>query len=199
MSDYGPGVVFDDPAFVHDSAILYGNVRVGRNASIWPHAVARAEVYEVTIGAYVNIQDLVMIHVGETTGTYIGAHSSITHHSTVHGCTIGDNCLIGINATVMDGVVIGENSIVGAHSVVPPGTVIPPNSIVAGVPGKVIKERNNFIENRINAFVYYRNALAFARGEHREWSSDDYCNALAAERAKLEAEFAARYEAGAAQ
>ena len=198
MSEYGPGVVFDDPAFVHDSAMLYGNVRVGRNASIWPRVVARAEVFEVKIGEYVNIQDFVMIHVGATTGTHIGAHCSITHHSTVHGCSIGDNCLIGINATVMDGVVIGENSIVGAHCVLPPGTVIPPNSIVAGVPGKVIKERNNFIDNRINAFVYYRNALAFARGEHREWSSDAYHAALVAERAKLDGEYAARYEAGAA-
>ena len=78
-----------------------------------------------------------MIHVGSSTGTVIGAHCTITHHCTIHGCTIGDNCLIGINATIMDGAVIGENCIVAGGSFIKERTVIPDNSIVMGIPGKV--------------------------------------------------------------
>ena len=116
-------------AFVHPSALFYGDVSLGTGASVWPHAVARAEMHHITIGDYTNIQDFVMLHVGYGTPTVIGAYCSITHHVTLHGCTIGDNCLIGIGATVMDGAVIGENSIVGEHALVRPGVVIPPNSM----------------------------------------------------------------------
>ena len=107
----------------------------------------------------------------------------------LHGCTIGDNCLIGINATVMDSVVIGENSIVAGHCIVSAGTVIPPNSIVAGVPGKVVKTRNNFVANRMNAVLYHRNGLAYAQGDHRGWDGEAARAGLAEERRRVIAMF----------
>ena len=98
MAHIGKHVLLDKPAFVHDTAHLYGKVRVEPDASIWTHVVMRAEMYEICIGSRSNIQDFVMIHVGSKTGTIVGEDCSITHHATLHGCTIGDRCLIGINA-----------------------------------------------------------------------------------------------------
>lgn len=194
---FGPLVRLNDPAFIHASAAIYGKVTIGPGASVWPNAVFRAEMHEITVGPYSNIQDFVMLHVGAQTGTHIGAHCSISHHATVHGCTIGDNCLIGINATVMDGAVVGDNTIVAGHCIVSNDARIPPNSIVAGVPGRVIKSRNNWVANRLNAFVYHHNGLAYAVGEHRRWDGPEWTEVFQAERARLEAEFAKLVETGA--
>ncbi len=191
MRKFGPLVQLDNPAFVHDTAEIYGKVSIAEGVSIWPRVVMRAEMYENVIGPYTNLQDFVLVHVGDGQGTFIGAHCSITHHATMHGCTIGDNCLIGINATVMDNAVIGENTIVAGHSIVTAGSRIPANSIVAGVPGVVVKSRNNFVANRLNAFSYHYNALAYAKGEHRAWDSAAFEQAREAERASLETELAA--------
>ncbi len=196
MSDYGPEVRLDEPAFIHPTALLYGKVSVGPGASLWPHAVVRAEAFEVEVGPYSNIQDFVLVHVGGQCGTSIGAYCSITHHSTVHAARIGDNCLIGINATLMDGCVIGDNCIVAGGAFLKEGTVVPDNSIVMGTPGKVVRSRNNWVGNRFNALLYHRNALAFARGEHRAWHGADYERFAESELARLEAEFAALEEGG---
>lgn len=193
---FGPLVRLDNPAFIHDSVEVFGKNRIGEGVSLWPRVVMRAEMFENVIGPYSNLQDFVMVHVGDSCGTTVGAYCSITHRATLHGCTLGDNCLIGINATVMDGVVIGENSIVAGHSIVPAGTVVPPNSIIAGVPGKVVKSRNNYVANRMNALLYHRNALAYAAGDHRAWDSEATRAALAEERRKLEAAFAAMDDGG---
>jgi len=191
MSRFGPGIDVSQCAFVHESVQLYGKLRAGVGSSFWINVAARSEMYEIRIGDYTNIQDFVMIHVGYATPTIIGANCSVTHHVNIHGCTVGDNCLIGLGATLMDGVVIGENSIVAGHTIVSERTVIPPNSIVAGVPGKVIKTKNNYVENKLNAWLYHRNALAYARGEHRAWSDPEGMKAYAAERVRLQAEYAA--------
>lgn len=172
-------------AFVHPSALLYGEVALGTGVSIWPNAVVRAEAHIIEIGDYTNIQDFVMLHVGYGTPTKVGAYCSITHRATLHGCTVGDNCLIGIGATIMDGAVIGENSIVGEHALVRPGAIVPPNSIVAGVPAKIIRSQDNRAANRENAILYHENALAYARGEHRAWE-DPACSARVAARLAAE-------------
>ena len=191
MRKFGPLIELDDPAFIHDTAEIYGKASIGKGVSIWPRVVMRSESHENIIGPYSNLQDFALVHVGGGQGTTIGAHCSITHKATVHGCTIGDNCLIGINATVMDNAVIGDNTIVAGHSIVTAGTRIPANSIVAGVPGTVVKSRNNFIANRLNAFAYHYNGLAYARGEHRAWDSAAFRQAREKEQASLEAELAA--------
>jgi carbonic anhydrase/acetyltransferase-like protein (isoleucine patch superfamily) len=190
VSEYGDLVVLDQPSYVHESALLFGKISTAPNVSIWPNVVMRAEQYEIVIGEYCNIQDFVMIHVGDVCGTYVGANCSITHRVTLHGCEIGDNCLIGINATIMDRAVIGANSIVAGHTIINQGTIIPPNSIVAGVPGKVIKTRNNWVANRMNAWLYHVNAEGFAKGDHRTWSGEKYLAERDAKFASLQKEFA---------
>lgn len=193
---FGPDVVLNNPAYIHPSAQLYGKVRIEANASIWCNVVARAENYEIVIGPYTNIQDFTMIHIGYQTPTIIGSHCSVTHHCTIHGCTVGDNCLIGIGATLMDGVVVGDNCIIGGHSFLKDGTVIPDNSIVTGTPGKVIKTVNSYVRNRLNAYLYYRNALAYAHGFHRDWDQPEAVAAIGAELKRLEVEFAALTRGG---
>ena len=161
-------------AWIAPSAEFYGDIRLAEGVSIWPKVVMRAESSHIEIGHCSNIQDFVMIHYGNDCPSIIGQYCSITHHVTVHGATVGDCCLIGINATLMDGCVIGENSIVAGHSIVKEETIIPPNSIVAGVPARVVGQRNNRLANKLNAIAYHENAIAYARGHHRRWSDEDY-------------------------
>ena len=164
----------DHSAWIAASAELYGKITVAADASIWPHCVIRAECQEVRIGRMSNLQDFVMIHVGYDDPTLIGDRCSITHHATIHGATIEDDCLIGIGAVVMDRAVLGSGSILAPGAVVTEGTVIPPGSIVAGVPGKVIRERDSSDQNRLNAHIYHRNAQAYRRGHHRAWDGPEF-------------------------
>ena len=115
-----------------------------------------------------------MLHVGFDEPTQIGEFCSITHHTTVHGCVIGDHCLIGVGAVVMDGAVIGPGSIVAGGAFVTEGSVFPPHSIIAGLPAQVIRERDNARANRLNAWVYHRNAEHTRRGDHRAWDGADF-------------------------
>ena len=179
----------DAEAFVHPSALIYGDVRIAAGASLWPNVVIRAESQPVRIGRGTNVQDFVMIHIGGGTGTIVGEDCSITHHCTLHGCRIGDRVLVGIGATVMDGCEIGDNSIIAGHAFLKEGTIIPPNSIVMGAPGKVVRERNNGAANAFNAWMYHQNAIAYARGEHRLWGSAEFAAAAREARARLEAAF----------
>ncbi len=171
MSRFGPGVILNDPAYIDASAQVYGKVTIENGSSLWPNVVIRSEMHDVQIGKFTNIQDFVMIHIGYATPTRIGDYCSITHHCTIHGCTIGDNCLIGINATIMDNCVIGDNCVIAGHTYLKDNTIIPDNSIVMGLPGKVVRTQNSFVENRQNAMLYHRNALAYAKGDHRTWET----------------------------
>jgi carbonic anhydrase/acetyltransferase-like protein (isoleucine patch superfamily) len=184
---------FPQAAYIDPTARIYGNAEIGEAASLWPYAVIRAEGNSVHIGRYTNLQDHVMVHVGYHTPTIVGDYCSITHRVVLHGCTIGDNCLIGIGATIMEGAVIGENSIVAGHSFVADNTIIPPNSIVMGTPAKVGRTVNSFVGNRVNAMLYHRNALAYARGDHRAWDGPEYETESRRWKADAEREFATRY------
>ena len=188
---------FPQAAYIDPSARIFGAVEIAEGASLWPYAVIRAEGERVRIGRFSNLQDHVMVHVGYHRPTIVGEFCSITHRVVLHGCEIGDHCLIGIGATIMEGVVIGENSIVAGHSFVADGTRIPPNSIVMGTPAKVVRTANNFIANRINARLYHRNAQCYARGEHRGWDGAEYQEAARAWRQEAERQFAERYPGGA--
>lgn len=181
----GPDVHDLGAAYIDASARLFGQVEIAAGASIWCNVVVRAESDRVVIGPRTNVQDFVMIHVGSSTGTLIGADCSITHHVTLHGCTIGEACLIGIGATIMDGCVIGEGSIIAGGAFLKEDTVIPPHSIVMGSPGTVTKTRDNTIANRMNAFLYHRNAQAYAVGDYRLWSKDSFRVEMMAERQRL--------------
>lgn len=194
MPTYGPDVTLNNPAYIDETARIFGKVTIEEGASVWPNVVMRAEQHEIVVGKRTNIQDLTMVHVGSGTGSIIGEDCSITHHCTIHGCTIGDACLIGINAVIMDGAVIGENSIVGQNAFVRENQKIPPNSIVVGVPAAVKAERNNRIANRMNAFLYYENAIAYTKGNYRRWSEDAFWQLAADEMDRLKAEMAREAE-----
>lgn len=184
-------------AFVHPSALVYGRVRAREGSSVWCNAVIRSEAAHVEIGAFSNVQDFVMIHTDPGRPVVIGSHCSITHHATLHGCTIGDNVLIGINATIYGGASIGDNSVVGQHAYVKDGTVVPPNSIVVGSPARVLRQQNSWIANRVNAAFYHRNALAYAAGDHRAWDGADFEAWMADTVRRISGEFAAQQETAA--
>jgi carbonic anhydrase/acetyltransferase-like protein (isoleucine patch superfamily) len=171
----------DDPlqqihpsAWIAPSAQLYGRIAIAEGCSVWHNAVARAECQEIRIGRMSNVQDFAMLHVGFDDATTIGDFCSITHRAVVHGCTIGDDVLVGIGAVIMDAAVIGEGSIVAAGAVVPEGKVFPPRSVIAGVPARQIAERDSTRANRMNAWHYHRNAEAYRRGDHRAWDGPEY-------------------------
>ena len=174
-----------ESVWVAPSAELYGRITIGEASSVWPQVVIRAECQEVRIGRHTNLQDFVMIHVGYDDPTVIGDFCSITHRAVVHGASVEDDCLIGIGAIVMDRAVIGRGSIVAPGAVVTEGTVIPPGSIVAGVPAKVIKARDSTRENRLNAWNYWRNSRAYAKGDHRAWEGDEFATFQAKKRREL--------------
>ena len=119
--------------YVAANASLIGNVSIEENVSIWYGAVLRGDRGAIRIGSGSNIQDNAVVHEGTT----IGKNVMVGHSAVLHGCTVEDNCLIGIGAIVLNGCVIGENSIVAAGSLVPQNTVIPPGSMVMGAPAKV--------------------------------------------------------------
>jgi carbonic anhydrase/acetyltransferase-like protein (isoleucine patch superfamily) len=108
-----------------------------------------------------------MIHVGAASPTIVGDDCSITHHATLHGCTIGHRCLIGINATIMDGVKIGNNCIVAGHTIVTEGSEFPDNTVIAGVPGKAVASRDCGEANLLNAKFYSAMAETYAAGDDR--------------------------------
>jgi len=178
----------EESVWIAPGAQIYGAVEIGAESSIWPNAVIRSEAQEVRIGRYTNVQDFVMIHVGYDDPTQIGDFCSITHHATVHGAVVEDECLIGIGATIMDGARIGRGSIVAGGALVREGSVFPPGSIIAGTPAKLIKQRDSARENRLNAWHYHRNAQAYRAGLHRAWDGPDYEAWLAKKRAEIEAD-----------
>ncbi len=178
----------DPTAFVAEGAKLFGKIEIGEGSSVWFNAVIRSEAQEVRIGRYTNLQDFSMIHVGYDHPTIIGDFCSIAHRATVHGATIGDDCLVGIGATIMDGAVVGMGSIVGGGAVVTEGKEFPPHSIILGAPAKVVKQRDNCHANRLNAWLYHRNAQAYKRGEHRAWDGEEYERWHRAKQLEIEAD-----------
>jgi len=127
-------------AWIAQNAALIGRVRVHADASVWFGAVLRGDIDEIVLGAGSNFQDNVVVHTELGSPAIVGAGVSVGHGAVVHGCTIEDGCLIGMNATVLTGAVVGRDSLVAAGSVVLEGASIPPRSLVAGVPGKVRRQ-----------------------------------------------------------
>jgi carbonic anhydrase/acetyltransferase-like protein (isoleucine patch superfamily) len=139
-------------------SIVVGDVTIGAESSVWYNAVVRGDSSAVRIGARSNLQDGVVVHTqrGEGGSAVIGDDVSIGHNAVVHGATIGNGCLIGMNATVLSGAVVGEGSLVAAGALVPQGAVIPPRSLVAGVPGRVVRELRDSDREAVrhNAEIY---------------------------------------------
>ncbi|MBQ2722633.1 MAG: gamma carbonic anhydrase family protein [Opitutales bacterium] len=130
----------DATAYVSKHATLIGDVKIAANASVWPGCVLRADINSIELGEGSNIQDGTMVHLADDAGVKIGKDTTIGHGAVIHGCEIGNECLIGMGAIVLDKAVIGDNSIVGAGALVTKNTVIPAGSLVLGSPAKVVKQ-----------------------------------------------------------
>ncbi|MCW2650013.1 MAG: siderophore-binding protein [Mycobacterium sp.] len=145
-------------AFVAPNASIIGGVTLGARSSVWYSATVRAEAEPIDVGIGSNIQDGVVIHVDREYPVRIGAGVSVGHNSSLHGCVVEDNVLIGMGAVILNGAVIGEGSLIGAGSLVAQGTVVPPRSLVTGTPGRVRRELSDaeLAGNRHNAQVYER-------------------------------------------
>lgn len=137
-------------------SFVIGNVAIGADSSVWYNAVIRGDSNAVSIGERTNAQDGVVIHTDRTNPTIIGNDVSMGHNAIVHGATVEDGCLIGMNATVLNGAVVGAGSLVAAGAVVPQGMQIPPHSLVAGVPARVVRELRDDDREAVrrNAEVY---------------------------------------------
>lgn len=129
--------------FVAPGAHVIGDVRIGAGSSVWFNSVVRGDVFHIRIGNNTNIQDLSMVHV--TTGkhaTILGDNVTVGHRVLLHGCSVADNCLIGMGSTLMDRVVVGEYSIVAAGALVTEGTSVPPGHLAIGAPAQVRRPVN---------------------------------------------------------
>ncbi|MBL0708293.1 MAG: gamma carbonic anhydrase family protein [Sulfurimonas sp.] len=139
--------ILGEKTWIAPSADIIGEVSCGTDCSIWFGCVVRGDVNYIKIGNRVNIQDLSMIHVthykkedkSDGNPTIIGDDVTIGHRVMLHGCEIGDACLIGMSATILDGAVIGKESIVGASSLVTKNKVFPPRSLIVGTPAKAVR------------------------------------------------------------
>ena len=126
-------------AFVAENATLAGSVRLEKNSSVWYGAVLRADTGRIAIGENSNVQDNAVLHCDPGGQVVLGKNVTVGHSALVHGCTVGDNSLIGMHATILNHAVVGRNCIIGAGALVPEGMVIPDNSVAVGVPARVIK------------------------------------------------------------
>jgi carbonic anhydrase/acetyltransferase-like protein (isoleucine patch superfamily) len=143
-------------SYIAKSSIIIGNVKIGKNCGIFPNAVIRGDQNSIYIDDGTNVQDCCVIHTDKEHNVRIGKNVSIGHGAVVHGSIIEDNCLIGMNVTILNGVKIEEGVIIGANALVRSDQIIPKNSLVIGIPGKVIKQDKKFKDIIIKNAKTYR-------------------------------------------
>ncbi|WP_434587880.1 gamma carbonic anhydrase family protein [Streptomyces sp. A5-4] len=155
----------DPSAFAAPTSVVMGDVTIHAGASVWYQTVLRADCGPIVLGADTNIQDNCTVHVDPGFPVTVGERVSVGHNAVLHGCTVEDDVLIGMGATVLNGAHIGAGSLVAAQALVPQGMRVPPGSLVAGVPAKVRRELTEEEREgiRLNAAVYLDLAKA-----HRE-------------------------------
>lgn len=158
--------VVHNSAWVAPSATLVGQVSLARDTVVMFGAVLRADRDAITLGEGSNLQDNVVVHGDPDFPVHIGSGVSVGHSAVIHGATIEDDCLIGMNATVLNGSVIGRGSLVAAGAVVLEGDIIPPGSLVAGVPGKVRRALTDEERDAIqrNALTYQELGRSYREG-----------------------------------
>jgi len=128
-----------EAAFVASNATLVGDVRLGRDSSVFYGAVLRGDIDTIRIGEGTNVQDGCIIHLADDLGATVGAYCTIGHAAIIHACTVGDLCLVGMQAVILDGAEIGDECLIGAGALVTSRTKIPPRSLVLGSPAKVVR------------------------------------------------------------
>jgi len=136
-------------AFVAPTAVIMGDVTLGEESSVWYTAVLRGDMAAIRIGARTNIQDGTIVHVDEGVPCTVGARVGVGHRVILHGCTVGDDCLIGMGSILLNGCQIGTGSVIAAGAVVPEGMEVPPGSLVMGVPGRVVRPVDPELARRI--------------------------------------------------
>ena len=136
----GPELPGEDEYWIAPNAVVLGRVILKKNASVWFGATLRGDNDPIIIGENSNVQDGSVLHTDTGSPLTVGANVTIGHMVMLHGCTIGDNSLIGIGSIVLNGAKIGRNCLIGANSLITEGKVIPDNSMVVGAPGKVVRE-----------------------------------------------------------
>jgi carbonic anhydrase/acetyltransferase-like protein (isoleucine patch superfamily) len=151
--------------WVADSATVLGSVVLENDTSVWFNAVLRGDNDVITVGEGSNVQDGSVLHTDPGMPLTIGRGVTIGHKVMLHGCTIGDNSLIGINAVVLNGAKIGKNCLIGANALIPEGKEIPDGSLVMGSPGKIVRELNEAAIKGLlmSAEGYVRNFKRFSK------------------------------------
>jgi carbonic anhydrase/acetyltransferase-like protein (isoleucine patch superfamily) len=137
LGDQSP--TLDEGAWAAPSADLIGDVRLGKRASVWFGAIIRADNTPILIGEESNIQDGAVGHSDPDAPLVIGARVTVGHQAILHGCTIGDGCLIGMGARVLNGAVLGENCLVGAGALVTEGKIFEPGMLIVGTPARAVR------------------------------------------------------------
>lgn len=165
FAEHVPAV--DEEAWLAPNATIIGQTRIHAQASVFYGAVVRADMAEIVLGRGSNLQDNVVVHTDYGFPTLIGTGVSVGHAAVVHGCTVEDHCLIGMNATVLNGAVIGTGSLVAGGAVVLEGTRVPARSLVAGVPAKV---RRSLTEEEYAKVVGNANTYVELASAHRRRS-----------------------------
>lgn len=154
--------------FIAPGSQIIGDVLIKEETSIWHNAVIRGDMDSIKIGPRTNIQENSTLHVDTGQPLIIGANITVGHGAILHGCTVEDNCLIGMGATILNGAIIGKGSIIGAGALVTEYKEIPPHSLVLGIPGKVVRQLTEEEIKKIqeSADHYYqlaREYLAYSR------------------------------------
>ncbi len=159
-------IEIDSSAYVAPGAFISGNVKIEKNASVWPNASIRGDAGQIVIGECSNVQDCAVIHCEPGKSVAVGKNVTIGHGAIVHGPKIGDNCIIGMNSVILDDAEVGDGSIIGASAMVKSGMKIPPHSLVLGVPAQVVKQDERLAAMaRTNAEIYYKLAQEYKEGK----------------------------------
>jgi carbonic anhydrase/acetyltransferase-like protein (isoleucine patch superfamily) len=141
--------VIHPTAFIAPTASVMGDVTLGADSSVWYGAVLRGDMAPIVIGERTNLQDGTIVHVDEGVPCHIGARVGVGHRVILHGCTVEDECLIGMGSILLNEVRIGAGSVVAAGAVIPEGMQVPPRSLVMGVPGRIVRPVDETLTRRI--------------------------------------------------
>ena len=169
LGEIRPALAEDGSCWIAPGAQVIGNVTLAANVSIWFNAVLRGDNEPIVIGQGSNVQDGAVFHVDPGFPLHVGENVTVGHMALLHGCTIGDNTLVGMGAMVMNGAKVGKNCLIGANAMITEGKEIPDGSMVLGAPGKVVKSLDDAaLAGIARAAEVYRNRSNQYRGDLRE-------------------------------